>query len=377
MATTDLSVYKNYRHSLQTEVDAAFLYSRIAAAEEVPAIAKMFRELGEIEQEHVSKMTEKLQQEGIEITVPPPSWRARTLDRVGKMLGYDYIISVLMDIEKSITAAQLALKEKSHIPISGDEANHVKILQALLNSKSKVTGEHISRIEGKHRSIGGNALRAAVLGANDGLVSNMSLVMGVAGATDGQSGVLLAGMAALLAGALSMALGEWVSVKSSQELYERQMALELLEIETNPEGEMRELALIYIAKGIPEAQAHQMAAAAMKDTVHAHEILVKEELGINTEELKGSTWEAAITSFLLFAIGAILPVIPFFYTSGYIAIGQSVAFSTIGLFVIGAAITLFTGKSIWFSGFRQVLFGLAAAAITYIIGKLIGVSIVG
>lgn len=377
MALIDSRSNKKYSDSLQTEVDASFLYSRVAAAEEVPAIAKMFRKLGEIEQEHVTKMTEKLLRDGIKITVPPPFWRARTLDRLGRILGYGYVIGVLMDTEKSITAAQLAQKEKNHIPISGDEANHVKILQALLTNKGKVSGEHISRIEGKHRSIGGNALRAAVLGANDGLVSNMSLVMGVAGATDGQSGVLLAGMAGLLAGALSMALGEWISVKSSQELYERQMALEMLEIETNPEGEMRELALIYIAKGIPEEQAYQMAAAAIQDTEHAHEILVKEELGINTEELKGSAWEAAITSFLLFAVGAILPVIPFFYTSGYMAIGQSLAFSTIGLFVIGAAITLFIGKSVWFSGFRQVLFGLAAAAITYVIGKLIGVSIAG
>lgn len=377
MTATGVLPDKKYTDSLQTEIDAAFLYGRIAAAEEVPAIANMFRELGEIEQEHATKMQAKLQRDGIAIVLPPPSWRARVLDRLGKILGYGYVVGVLMDTEKSITAAQLAQKEKSNIPISGDEANHVKILQALLSSESRVSGEHIARIEGKHRSIGGNALRAAVLGANDGLVSNMSLVMGVAGATDGQSGVLLAGMAGLLAGALSMALGEWISVKSSQELYERQMALEMLEIETNPEGEMRELALIYIAKGIPEAQAHQMAATAIQDTEHAHKILVKEELGINTEDLKGSAWEAAITSFLLFSVGAILPVIPFFYTSGFMAIGQSLSFSTIGLFVIGSAITLFTGKSIWFSGFRQVLFGLAAAAITYGIGKLIGVSIAG
>ncbi|GGG15405.1 VIT1/CCC1 transporter family protein [Pontibacter amylolyticus] len=377
MATTDTLPDKKYTDSLQTEVDAAFLYERIAAAEEVPAIARMFRELGAIEHEHATKMEAGLRSKGIAVALPPPSWRARLLDRIGKTFGYGYVIGVLLDTEKSISAAQLAQKEKSHIPISGDEANHVRILQTLLNNKIKVTGEHISRIEGKHRTIGGNALRAAVLGANDGLVSNMSLVMGVAGATDGQSGVLLAGMAGLLAGALSMALGEWISVKSSQELYERQMALEMLEIETNPEGEMRELALIYIAKGIPEAQAHQMAAAAILDTEHAHEILVKEELGINAEELKGSAWEAAIMSFILFAVGAILPVIPFFYASGYAAILQSLAFSALGLFVIGAAITLFTGKSIWFSGFRQVLFGLAAAAITYGIGKLIGVSIAG
>ena len=377
MASTDSIPDKKYTASLQTEVDAAFLYERIAAAEEVPAIASMFRELGAIEHEHATKMEAGLRGRGIDVTLPSPSWRARMLNRIGKTFGYGYVIGVLLDTEKSITAAQLAQKEKKHMPITGDEANHVKILQSLLNNKGKVTGEHLSRIEGKHRTIGGNAMRAAVLGANDGLVSNLSLVMGVAGATDGQSGVLLAGMAGLLAGALSMALGEWISVKSSQELYERQMALEMLEIETNPEGEMRELALIYIAKGIPEAQAHQMAAATIQDTAHAHEVLVKEELGINTEELKGSAWEAAITSFILFAIGAILPVIPFFYAAGYAAILQSLALSAIGLFVIGAAITLFTGKSIWFSGFRQVLFGLAAAAITYGIGKLIGISIAG
>jgi vacuolar iron transporter family protein len=368
---------KNYTDSLQTEVDAAYLYGRLAAAEEVPSIAELFRTLSGIEQEHASKMLGKLQREGVNIKLPPPSWRAKVLNRIGSIFGYGYVIGVLMDTEKSVMAAQLAQKEKNQVPISGDEANHVKILQTLLNNKSRVTGENIARIEGKHKSIGGNALRAAVLGANDGLVSNMSLVMGVAGATDGGSGVLLAGMAGLLAGALSMALGEWISVKSSQELYERQMALEMLEIESNPEGEMQELALIYIAKGIPEEQAFGMAKEAIADTSHAHEILVKEELGINAADLQGSAWEAAITSFLLFAMGAIIPVIPFLYTSGLRAVMQSLLFSTAGLFTIGSAITLFTGKSIWYSGFRQVLFGLAAAAITYFIGKVIGVTIGG
>jgi VIT1/CCC1 family predicted Fe2+/Mn2+ transporter len=223
--------------------------------------------------------------------------------------------------------------------------------------------------------VGGNALRAAVLGGNDGLVSNFSLVMGVAGATHGGSGVLLAGLAGLLAGALSMSLGEWISVKSSQELYENQMAIEMQELETSPENERRELELIYKAKGIPEEQAREMAAAILRDPAHAHEVLVKEELGINTEELRGSAFEAALYSFFLFAIGAILPVFPFFFLSGTPAILVSAAASAAGLFVIGAAITLFTGRSFWYSGVRQVLFGLAAAAITYGIGKWIGVSL--
>jgi VIT1/CCC1 family predicted Fe2+/Mn2+ transporter len=174
-----------------------------------------------------------------------------------------------------------------------------------------------------------------------------------------------------------MALGEWISVKSSQELYERQMALEMEEIENNPETEMKELQLIYMAKGIPAEQAEQMAKEVISNPSHAHEVLIKEELGINAEELRGSAWTAAIASFVLFAIGAVIPVAPFFFGTGFTFIIWSIGLSAVGLFLIGAAITLFTGKSIWTSGFRQVLFGLAAAAITFGIGKLIGVNIAG
>lgn len=363
--------------SLQTEVDAAFLYEKIAAAEKDPGIASVFQNLAGIEQVHATKMLERLQQQGLPATLPLPSWRARMLNRIGKTFGYDYIIGVMMDTEKSIARAIVRQKEAGKIPVTGEEGNHVKILQSLLGNRQKITGEQLSRIEGRHKTVGGNALRAAVLGANDGLVSNLSLVMGVAGATSGQSEILLAGSAGLLAGALSMALGEWISVKSSQELYERQMALEMDEIIANPEGELKEIALIYIAKGIPEAQAHEMAQKSMADKDEAHALLIKEELGINPEELKSSAWEAAITSFILFAIGAVIPLAPFFWGGGYTAILASVGLSTLGLFLIGSAITLFTGKSIWFSGTRQVVFGLMAAAVTFGIGKLIGVSIAG
>jgi VIT1/CCC1 family predicted Fe2+/Mn2+ transporter len=221
---------------------------------------------------------------------------------------------------------------------------HVSILRTILEKENGATGAQLSKFEKKHRSVGGNAIRAAVLGGNDGLVSNFSLIMGIAGATAAQEGVLLAGLAGLLAGALSMALGEWISVKSSQELYENQMQIEMEELETNPEGEMKELALIYIAKGIPESQAHEMATEIMKDKTHAHDVLVKEELGINAEELKGSAVEASIYSFIMFAIGAVIPVIPFMFTSGMQAVILSVSLSAVGLFLIGAAITLFTGK---------------------------------
>jgi VIT1/CCC1 family predicted Fe2+/Mn2+ transporter len=280
-----------------------------------------------------------------------------------------------MDTEKTLANGVQNAKNKNKIPLEGNEDNHVKILQNILQNQTKIAGHQLSRFEKRHRSVGGNAIRAAVLGGNDGLVSNFSLVMGVAGAASGQEGILLTGLAGLLAGALSMALGEWISVKSSQELYENQMQLEMDELETNPEGEQKEIALIYMSKGIPSAQAQEMAAEIMKDKSKAHAVLVKEELGINAEELNGSAMEAAISSFVLFGIGAVIPVLPFMFTSGSLAILLSVFFSAIGLFLIGAAITLFTGKNVWYSGFRQVFFGLSAAAITYGIGHLIGVSV--
>jgi VIT1/CCC1 family predicted Fe2+/Mn2+ transporter len=363
--------------ALQTELDAGWLYSRLALAEENEQIKKLFHEMSLIEHEHATHMFDKMKEAGLVTIMPGPSWRAKLLDRIGKWFGYDYVLGTLMDTEKTLALKQQRAKQQQGVELSGAETNHVRILQNLLNNSAGLGGSQVVRMESRHKSVGGNALRAAVLGANDGLVSNMSLVMGVAGATGGRSEVLLAGMAGLLAGALSMALGEWISVKSSQELYERQMALEMEEIEQNPEGEKKELVLIYLAKGIPEEQARQMAEKDMANPATAHEVLVKEELGISAEELKGSAMEAALTSFFLFAVGAVLPVLPFFWLEGNQAILVSVGLSVIGLFGIGAVITLFTGRSVWFSGMRQVGFGLAAAAITFFIGKWIGVSLAG
>jgi vacuolar iron transporter family protein len=367
---------KHSNKNLQTEVDACYLYNQLAEAETDTTVSNVFRQMSAIEKGHAEAILRKLNLDPIS-AFPQPSFRARTLNTIGKIFGYDFILYALMDTEKSISTAIINTKNKNKLPITGSETNHVNIIRSLLENESKVTGSSIAKFESRHRSVGGNALRAAVLGGNDGLVSNFSLVMGIAGATTGGSGVLLAGIAGLLAGALSMALGEWISVKSSQELHENQMQLEMEELETNPEDEQKELALIYIAKGIQEDQAREMAAGIMANKTNAHEVLVKEELGINVEELKGFAMEVAVYSFILFAIRTIIPVIPFMITRGIPAIIISVIGSALGLFLIGSAITLFTGKSILSSGFRQVIFGLAAAAITFGIGKLIGVSIAG
>ncbi len=259
-----------------------------------------------------------------------------------------------------------------------EEKSHERLMLHMAGNKGGgLEGGVLAQLEGRHRASGGNALRAAVLGANDGLVSNLSLVMGVAGADLSGKTILITGFAGLLAGAASMALGEWLSVQSSRELYEHQLEIERYEVENIPEEEETELALIYQAKGLGEEQAKTLAHQIMLNPSTSVDTLAREELGIDPDELGGSAWEAAITSFVLFAIGAIIPVFAYLFTEGYQAIGISLAMSAVGLFVIGASITLMTGKNWIKSGLRQVVFGLIAAAITFGVGKLIGVSLAG
>jgi VIT1/CCC1 family predicted Fe2+/Mn2+ transporter len=174
-----------------------------------------------------------------------------------------------------------------------------------------------------------------------------------------------------------MALGEWLSVQSSRELFARQLVTEKEEIEASPAEEAEELSLIYEARGLNKDAARSLATQLLSNKDVALDTLAREELGVNPEELGGSAWEAAITSFLLFAVGAILPVAPFIFMSGMPAVYVSIGLSVIGLFILGAVITLFTGRTILYSGFRMVIFGLIAAAVTFGIGRLIGVSVGG
>ena len=226
----------------------------------------------------------------------------------------------------------------------------------------------MGRLEGRHRAASGNALRAAVLGANDGLLSNFSLVMGVTGAQVSADTILVTGLAGLLAGAGSMAMGEWISVQSARELAGHQLEIEAREIEGIPEEEREELALIYEAKGLRSEEARALAARQIADRSTALDTLAREELGIDPDELGGSAAVAAGTSFVLFSLGAILPVIPYFFLSGTAAAIVSAGLSVAGLFAIGALITVFTGRGALFSGGRQVVVGAAAAALTYAVG---------
>lgn len=365
-----------YRANLLDELNSAALYRTLAANEESEELAEVYRRLADTEQEHADTWAKRLEEAGGRVPTFRPSWRTRTLAMLARRFGVGMVLPTLAGIERSATsgyaeqpdAADMAPVERSHARLLTQIDESVRVGRG---------GAAVASIEGRHRTAGGNALRAAVLGASDGLVSNFNLVMGVAGAALSGTQILLTGLAGLLAGAISMALGEWISVQSSRELYEEQMAREKEEIAFDPREEVEELVLIYRARGLAEPEARALAERLMSDPETALDTLARDELGIDPDELGGSAWEAAITSFALFAAGAILPVLPYFFLSGVSALILSAGLSTCGLFLIGASITLFTGRSVLYSGCRQILFGLAAAGVTFTIGKVIGVAIAG
>ena len=220
------------------------------------------------------------------------------------------------------------------------------------------------------------ALRAAIFGVNDGLVSNLSLIMGVAGAAVSNRFILLAGVAGLLAGACSMGAGEYVSMRVQRELFERLLHIEAHELATEPEEEHRELAQIYESKGFPPELAWQAAEVVMRDPQVALETHAREELGLDPQEL-GSPWAAAVSSFITFALGAAVPLLPFVFASGMPAVIVSIAASLTSLFFVGASISMFTGRSRWRSGGRMLLVGTGAAAVTFGAGRLLHVGTAG
>jgi VIT1/CCC1 family predicted Fe2+/Mn2+ transporter len=224
-----------------------------------------------------------------------------------------------------------------------------------------------------HRTGQGGALRAAVFGINDGLVSNVSLVMGVAGAGTDSRFILLAGLAGLLAGAFSMGAGEYVSMSAQREVFENQIALERRELADDPPGEHAELIQIYRSKGLPEAQANALAASMMADPHVALDTHIREELGLDPDEL-GSPWGAALSSFGAFVIGAIVPVLPYLLLAGVSAFTASGVLSALALLSVGAVLSMFTGRHWLYSGVRMMLIGAIAAGVTYGIGRVIGVS---
>ena len=240
--------------------------------------------------------------------------------------------------------------------------------QSLAHQFPEIFGER----EQQHTPIKhSNNLRAAVFGVNDGLVSNASLILGVAGAQVEPGMIILSGIAGLLAGAFSMGSGEYVSVRSQREMVEYQLELEKHELDTYPEEEAAELALIYQARGIPKDDAERIANLLIQDPDKALDTLAREELGINPDELV-SPWGAAISSFISFVVGAFVPLLPFLFSRSKYDLIFSVGYTALALFIVGATLSLFTQRNAWWSGLRTLLIGLAAGAFTYGIGMALG-----
>ena len=367
---------RRYRANLQGEVDGAALYGALSKAEKDPKLSAVYAKLAAVESAHAEFWRGQLDRVGARRPQLRPSFRARAMSFLAHRFGVGFVLPTIAAAEARDSAQYDNQPEAAAAGLSADERSHARIIQAAeQNVGGGMAGAAIASLEGRHPAAGGNALRAAVLGANDGLVSNLSLVMGVAGAAVNERTILLTGLAGLVAGACSMAMGEWLSVNSSRELYERQIATEKAELEQSPEEEKEELVLIYQAKGLAEAQARSLAEELLSNKASALDTLVREELGIDPDELGGSPWAAAASSFGLFAVGAIFPVAPFFFLKGQSAVFAALGLSGLALAAIGLGTSLFTGRGAVFSAARQLAIGLAAAGVTFAIGKLVGVSL--
>jgi len=375
---SDADRIHRYRANLRGEVDSATLYRALAEAENNPQLKDVYRRLAAVEEAHAEFWRSRLKPFGAGAGRRGAGWRTRALAWLARRFGPEFVLPMINTLERSGSAQYDKQPEAVAAGMPADERSHSRILQAVARPvHGGLSGGGIARLEGRHRSGGSNALRAAVLGANDGLVSNLSLVMGVAGANLSGRAVLVTGLAGLVAGACSMAMGEWLSVNSAREAFQAQIDVEAQELHEFPEEEKQELALIYQAKGLSEAQATLLADRIIANKDTALDTLAREELGINPEDLGGSAWAAGATSFLLFALGAIFPVIPYFFLDADTALAASLGLSGLAMFAIGAGTTLFTGRGMLYSGMRQLLIGFAAAAVTYGIGRLIGASLIG
>jgi VIT1/CCC1 family predicted Fe2+/Mn2+ transporter len=349
----------------RNELDSANLYNYLARLEDDESRSAILREMAAAETTHAGVMARGLEAQGIPLPRHRVGFRTRVMKTLARLAGPKAVYPLLHGTEIS-GSAEYATQDRATAALAGEERSHARAL-------GELSRESIPRGERWHRTAGGGSLRAAVFGVNDGLVSNLSLVMGFAGAGADAEFVLLAGLSGLLAGAASMAAGEYVSMKAQRELFERQIELEAAELAVTPEEEVAELALIYRAKGLPKADADRLARQLTENPEVALDTLVREELGLDPREL-GSPVAAAGSSFAAFAVGAVIPVLPYFFGASAAIVAISIVLSGLALFGVGALLSLFTGRSVAFSGGRQLAIGAVAATLTFGLGTLIGVS---
>jgi VIT1/CCC1 family predicted Fe2+/Mn2+ transporter/rubrerythrin len=400
--------------NLKLERDAVVLYDRLAEIEKQPDRAAAFRRIAANERRHAEIWANRLGEAGA--TVPPvsgPRARVRLIILVARLFGTNAVADLVRALEgdeeeayaSQLTpeTASIAADEREHAeiwdrltagdtasadgseptmadnPAAADDAGAARAADAGAAARARrlspAAQQRKTRDEAWHHRGGrSGTLRAAVFGANDGLVSNLSLVMGVAGAAQDNHVIVLAGIAGLLAGSFSMAAGEYISMQSQRELFEKQIETEREEMRVMPDVERAELIDIYRAKGLPEHEAEIVADRLMEDPDKALDTMIREELGLDPDEL-GSPWGAAWSSFVSFGVGAFIPLLPFLLGSGSLAFVSALTLSFAGLFAVGAGVSLLTGRGFWFSGLRQVIIGAAAAAVTFAVGTVIGANV--
>lgn len=364
--------------NLKLERDAIMLYDSLSAIEKNPERAKVFKVIAANERRHADIWASRLTELGATVPAPTgPRLRVRVVILLARLFGPERVADLVRSLEGDEEAAYASQMTPETESIAADEREHAAMWDKITGAKRLADNNGakggLSK-EAIHRGGRSGTLRAAVFGANDGLVSNLSLVMGVAGAVSDNQLIVLTGVAGLLAGACSMAAGEYISMQSQREMFENQIAVEREEMRVMPEVEQEELAAIYRSKGIASADAKRIAAQLMEDPVKALDTKVREELGLDPDQL-GSSWGAAIYSFISFSIGAIIPLVPFLVAHGDVAFIAALVASFVSLFAVGAAVSIVTGKSMLFSGLRQVLIGAAAAAVTYGVGTVIGANV--
>ena len=354
-----------YEAKLRNELDGAGLYEALAAAERRPFRRDLFARVSHAKRAHAEARRQWLISRGATPATHRDGLGARILAALAALFGPRFVLPAVVAVELADQSRRQNRDEPE--ALAAEEIDDAAAVVAVAESGRQAAAGR--------RSAAGSDLRAAVLGANAGLASNFCLMMGVAGAGTSQHAILLTGLAGLAAGACSMALGEWLSVSNARELATELVAKQRDELEQAPESGRQKLATIYEAKGLPHLDAQRVAAQIMHNSPAALDTLTREGLGIDPDELGGNPWTAAGLSFVSFAIGAIAPVLPLSLLSGKVAIAVSIVASAAALAVLGLLTSLFNGRSVSFSAFRQVLIGCAAAAVTYGAGAALGVSL--
>lgn len=383
---------RRFLRYLEAERNAAMLYRALSGAVDGDRREALL-ELAAIEDEHASHWVDKLTEYGVPIPPPPTSLDPTDAALVARARGAG-LADVLAHLEQAEGADAGMYDAEPEAPdsMSEDEREHIEVFARMRSTLPDTPTDTVpprgtaghrvvspDRGEPWHRGDRSGATRAAVFGISDGLVSNTALVMGFAGAATSNSTVLFAGLAGLLAGAFSMAAGEYVSVASQRDLFRREIEIEAAELRDKPEEEQRELELIYRAKGLDRASAASVAAQIMSDPKTALDTLAREELGLDPSEL-GSPVRVAVSSFLAFAVGATVAVVPYLFflspdASSVAPAVMAICLAMVTMLVVGGVVGRLSGRGVVFSALRQFLWGTGAALVTFVVGRLIGVNI--